>query len=40
LTNERFVQNAPDNVVALERKKESDALAKLEVLQTKLAELG
>jgi valyl-tRNA synthetase len=40
LSNERFVQNAPDNVVALERKKESDALAKLEVLQTKLAELG
>ena len=40
LSNERFVQNAPNNVVALERKKESDALAKLEVLQTKLAELG
>jgi valyl-tRNA synthetase len=40
LSNERFVQNAPDNVVELERKKESDALAKLTVLETKLTELG
>lgn len=40
LSNERFVQNAPGNVVELERKKESDALAKLTVLKTKLAELG
>jgi valyl-tRNA synthetase len=40
LSNERFVQNAPENVVAMERKKESDALAKLAVLQSKLAELG
>ena len=40
LSNERFVQNAPDSVVELERKKESDALAKLTVLETKLTELG
>ena len=40
LSNERFVQNAPDNVVELERKKESDALAKLTFLETKLTELG
>jgi valyl-tRNA synthetase len=40
LSNERFVQNAPENVVDLERKKESDALSKLTVLETKLAELG
>jgi valyl-tRNA synthetase len=40
LSNERFVQNAPDDVVELERKKESDALAKLTVLETKLTELG
>jgi valyl-tRNA synthetase len=40
LSNERFVQNAPDNVVSMERKKESDALAKLQVLETKLVELG
>ena len=40
LSNERFVQNAPDSVVELERKKESDALAKLTVLETKRTELG
>jgi len=40
LSNERFVQNAPENVVTLERRKESDALAKLEVFQIKLIELG
>jgi len=40
LTNERFVQNAPEQVVELERKKESDALAKLEVLNGKLEQLG
>ncbi|MEL7342533.1 MAG: class I tRNA ligase family protein, partial [Bacteroidota bacterium] len=32
LSNERFVANAPENVVAMERKKQADAEAKLEVL--------
>ena len=40
LSNERFVSNAPDAVVVLERKKESDALSKLEVLTSKLNDLG
>jgi len=40
LGNERFVQNAPANVVELEKKKESDALTKLEVLRGKLEQLG
>jgi valyl-tRNA synthetase len=40
LGNERFVQNAPEQVVAIERKKEADALAKLEVLKEQLARLG
>ena len=40
LSNARFVQNAPEQVVELERKKESDALAKLEVLNGKLEQLG
>ncbi|MFK7971146.1 MAG: valine--tRNA ligase [Bacteroidia bacterium] len=39
LGNERFVQNAPDQVVASERKKEASALAKLEVLKEQLARL-
>ncbi|MDE6121268.1 MAG: class I tRNA ligase family protein, partial [Muribaculaceae bacterium] len=39
LSNERFVSNAPEAVVAAERKKQSDALAKLEVLRASLAAL-
>jgi len=39
LKNERFVSNAPDQVVAAERKKEADALAKIETLETSLASL-
>ena len=40
LSNERFVQNAPEDVVTLERKKEADAEAKLEVLRAKLSDLS
>ncbi|NND93372.1 MAG: valine--tRNA ligase [Flavobacteriales bacterium] len=37
LSNERFVSGAPEQVVASERKKEADALAKIKVLEEKLA---
>ncbi|WP_425077334.1 valine--tRNA ligase [Psychroserpens sp. S379A] len=39
LKNERFVNNAPEQVVASERKKEADALAKIETLKSSLASL-
>jgi valyl-tRNA synthetase len=40
LSNERFVNNAPEQVVASEKKKEADALAKIETLKASLASLG
>lgn len=39
LKNERFVNNAPESVVAIERKKEADALAKIETLKASLKSL-
>ena len=39
LSNERFVQNAPEAVVALERKKESDSLEKIQSLRDSIAAL-
>ena len=39
LGNERFVANAPEAVVAVERKKEADAASKLESLRASLAAL-
>ena len=39
LSNERFVNNAPEAVVASERKKEADALAKIETLKLSLTSL-
>lgn len=39
LANERFVANAPEQVVANERKKEADAQAKIETLKASLANL-
>ncbi|MEM9078782.1 MAG: valine--tRNA ligase [Bacteroidota bacterium] len=40
LDNERFVNNAPEKVVAVERKKAADAEAKIETLEKSLASLG
>ena len=39
LSNERFVQNAPEAVVALERKKQSDAEEKIAALKESISEL-
>ncbi|MCF7560512.1 valine--tRNA ligase [Sabulilitoribacter multivorans] len=39
LSNERFVAGAPEQVVAAEKKKEADALAKIETLKASLASL-
>ena len=39
LSNERFVNNAPEQVVASEKKKEADALAKIETLKSSIASL-
>ena len=39
LSNDRFVSSAPEQVVALERKKASDAEAKIETLEKSLANL-
>jgi len=40
LSNERFVNNAPEQVVAIEKKKAADAEAKIETLKKSLASLS
>jgi valyl-tRNA synthetase len=40
LSNERFVNNAPEKVIEIERKKQSDAEAKIETLEKSLASLS
>ncbi len=40
LSNEKFVSNAPENVVAVERKKEADALARIESIEKQLKSLN
>jgi valyl-tRNA synthetase len=40
LANERFVAGAPEQVVASEKKKEVDALAKIETLKASLKGLN
>ncbi|ARV14018.1 valine--tRNA ligase [Polaribacter sp. SA4-12] len=39
LSNERFVSNAPEKVLELERKKEADTIAKIETIKSSLASL-
>jgi len=39
LKNERFVNSAPEKVVAIEKQKEADALSKIETIKTSLASL-
>ena len=39
LSNERFVENAPEQVVAMERKKESDSREKIAALRESIAAL-
>lgn len=40
LSNERFVSNAPENVLAIERQKQADALSKIKSLEQRLNTLG
>lgn len=40
LSNERFVNNAPEKVIQIERKKQADAEAKIETLEKSLANLN
>lgn len=40
LSNERFVSNAPEKVLAMEKKKQADAEAKIKALEASLANLG
>ena len=40
LANERFIAGAPEQVVANERKKEADAIAKIETIKASLASLS
>ena len=40
LKNEKFVSGAPEQVVANERKKEADALAKIETIEASLKSLS
>ena len=40
LSNEKFVNNAPEQVVAVERKKKADAEEKIKILKEQIANLG
>ena len=39
LSNERFVNNAPEQVIANERKKQTDAEAKIKTIEEQLSSL-
>ena len=40
LDNEKFVQNAKPEVLAIEQKKKADALARIQTIEESLAQLG
>ena len=40
LANEKFVAGAPEQIIANERKKEADALAKIATIEQSLANLN
>ena len=40
LSNEKFVANAPEKVVAIERKKQSDAQEKIDAIKASIAALS
>jgi valyl-tRNA synthetase len=40
LSNEKFVQNAKPEIIAIEQKKKSDALARIKTIEESLAQLG
>ena len=40
LKNQRFINNAPEQVVAVERKKQADALSKIAILKEQIKALG
>ena len=40
LSNERFVNNAPEQVIAIERKKQADAESKIKSLQEQINALN
>ncbi|MBP6001728.1 MAG: hypothetical protein KA513_05790, partial [Flavobacterium sp.] len=40
LSNEKFVNGAPEKVLEMERKKEADALAKISTLEQSIASLS
>jgi valyl-tRNA synthetase len=40
LNNERFVSNAPDKVIDMERKKQADAESKIRLLQENIQSLS
>ena len=39
LSNERFVSNAPEKVIEIERKKQADAESKIKIIQEQIESL-
>jgi len=40
LSNNKFVENAPEQVISMERKKESDTLAKIKTITSSIQNLS